>query len=193
MYRENYINSLRAEILEMVAEKLTPVALKYGYSDSPLETNIKWRPLVLVLGNYSSGKSTLINEFLEADIQATGQAPTDDSFTILTYDDTVAENNGGIRTVEERDGKFLLNDPEFPFESLKKHGQRFAAHFKLKKSIPRFLKISPLLTRRACWTASPSVTGDIITRKLSVILPILPILCWSCSIRTRQVPFGKLT
>lgn len=140
MYRENYINSLRAEILEMVAEKLTPVALKYGYSDSPLETNIKWRPLVLVLGNYSSGKSTLINEFLEADIQATGQAPTDDSFTILTYDDTVAENNGGIRTVEERDGKFLLNDPEFPFESLKKHGQRFAAHFKLKKVNSPFLK-----------------------------------------------------
>ena len=85
MYRENYIDSLRSEILEMVEKYLTPVALRYGYSDSPLETNIKWRPLVLVIGNYSSGKSTLINEFLDADIQATGQAPTDDSFTILTY------------------------------------------------------------------------------------------------------------
>ncbi|MFO7962641.1 MAG: dynamin family protein [Desulfobacterales bacterium] len=139
MYRENYIDSLRSEILEMVAEKLTPVALKYGYSDSPLETNIKWRPLVLVLGNYSSGKSTLINEFLEADVQAAGQAPTDDSFTILTYDDSV-ENENTIRTVEERDGKFLLNDPEYPFESLRKHGQRFASHFRLKKINSPFLK-----------------------------------------------------
>ena len=139
MYRENYIDSLRAEILEMVQDYLTPVALKYGYSDSPLETNIKWRPLVLVLGNYSSGKSTLINEFLEADIQATGQAPTDDSFTILTYDES-AENTDVIRTTEERDGKFLLNDPEYPFESLKKHGQRFSSHFKLKKVNSPFLK-----------------------------------------------------
>lgn len=139
MYRENYIDSLRTEILEMVEKYLTPVALRYGYSDSPLETNIKWRPLVLVIGNYSSGKSTLINEFLDAEIQATGQAPTDDSFTILTYGEP-AENDPAIRTLEERDGKFLLNDPEYPFESLKKHGQRFASHFRLKKVNSPFLK-----------------------------------------------------
>jgi len=139
MDRENYIDSLRAEILDMVKDYLTPVALKYEYSDSPLETNIKWRPLVLVLGNYSSGKSTLINEFLGAEIQATGQAPTDDSFTILTYDEGVG-NGDRIRTLEERDGKFLLNDPEFPFESLKKHGQRFSSHFRLKKINSPFLK-----------------------------------------------------
>lgn len=64
MYRENYINALRKELLEMVEKELTPVALRYGYSEVPLESNIKWRPQVLVLGNYSSGKSTLINEFL---------------------------------------------------------------------------------------------------------------------------------
>ena len=42
MYRENYINSLRTELVEMVADDLTPVALYYGYSDVPLEANIKW-------------------------------------------------------------------------------------------------------------------------------------------------------
>jgi GTPase SAR1 family protein len=138
MYRENYIHSLRTELLEMVAQKLTPVALRYGYSEVPLETNIKWRPLVLVLGNYSSGKSTLINEFLGAEIQPSGQAPTDDSFTIITYDDTETPDSP-IRITEERDGKFLLNDPEYPFETLKKHGQRFAAHFRLKKVNSPFL------------------------------------------------------
>ncbi|MBN1932773.1 MAG: dynamin family protein [Desulfobacterales bacterium] len=139
MYRENFMNSLREELLSIVKDKLTPLALSYGYSEVPLETNIKWRPQVLVLGNYSSGKSTLINEFLGADIQDTGQAPTDDSFTIITYDES-APANSSIHVTEERDGKFLLNDPEYPFETLKKHGQRFTSHFRLKKVNSPFLK-----------------------------------------------------
>ena len=139
MYRDDYITALRTEMLEMVSEQLTPVALRYGYSEVPLETNIKWRPQVLVLGNYSSGKSTLINEFLGATIQGTGQAPTDDSFTVITYDEEEPEN-APIRVTDQRDGKFLLNDPEYPFETLKKHGQRFASHFKLKKVNSPFLK-----------------------------------------------------
>lgn len=138
MYRENYINSLRLELVATVEKYLTPVAREYGYSDVPLESTIKWRPMVLILGNYSSGKSTLINEFLGADIQAIGQAPTDDSFTIITHDPMVTDNDP-VRVTEERDGKFLLHDPEYPFEILKKHGQRFAAHFRLKKINSPFL------------------------------------------------------
>jgi GTPase SAR1 family protein len=139
MYRDNYITALRTELLEMVSGQLTPVAMRYGYSEVPLETNIKWRPQVLVLGNYSSGKSTLINEFLGASVQGTGQAPTDDSFTVITYDESEPEG-APIRVTDQRDGKFLLNDPEYPFETMKKHGQRFAAHFKLKKVNSPFLK-----------------------------------------------------
>ena len=139
MYRDNYINALRSELLEMVADQLTPVAIKYGYSDVPLETTIKWRPQVLLLGNYSSGKSTLINDFLGAKIQKTGQAPTDDSFTVITHDDSLPPDEP-VRVTEERDGKFLLNDPQYPFETLKKHGQRFSSHFKLKKVNSPFLK-----------------------------------------------------
>lgn len=139
MYRENYITALRTELLEIVSEQLTPVAMRYGYSEVPLETNIKWRPQVLVLGNYSSGKSTLINEFLGTEVQGTGQAPTDDSFTVITYDEGESDD-APIRVTDQRDGKFLLNDPEFPFETMKKHGQRFASHFKLKKVNSPFLK-----------------------------------------------------
>lgn len=139
MYRENYINALRLEMVEMVRDGLSPVALKYGYSDVALESTIKWRPLVLVVGNYSSGKSTLINEFLGGDVQAVGQAPTDDSFTIITYDDAAAEQVT-VRVTEERDGKYLLNDPDYPFEILKKHGHRFASHFRLKKVNSPFLR-----------------------------------------------------
>jgi EH domain-containing protein 1 len=139
MYRDNYIKALRNEMLEMVAEQLTPVALHYGYSDVPLETNIKWRPQVLVLGSYSSGKSTLINDFLGAEIQATGQAPTDDSFTIITFDET-QPSEAPVHMTETRDGKFLLNDSEYPFEMMKKHGQRFASHFRLKRVNSPFLR-----------------------------------------------------
>jgi len=144
MYHENYMNSLRAELVEMVADYLTPIAMRYGYSEVPLEANIKWRPQVLVLGNYSSGKSTMINEFLNADIQATGQAPTDDSFTIITCDESQLDT-GHIHVTEERDGKFLLNNPEYPFEALKKHGQRFASHFRLKKVNSPFLESIALI------------------------------------------------
>ena len=144
MYHENYMNSLRAELVETVADYLTPIAMRYGYSEVPLEANIKWRPQVLVLGNYSSGKSTMINEFLNADIQATGQAPTDDSFTIITCDESQLET-GSIHVTEERDGKFLLNNPEYPFEALKKHGQRFASHFRLKKVNSPFLESLALI------------------------------------------------
>jgi len=139
MNREEQISSLRTDLLTMVKEHLTPVAIHYNYSEAPLEANIKWRPLVLFLGNYSSGKSTLINDFLGANIQASGQAPTDDSFTVITYDESDSDDTL-IRVTEERDGKFLLNDSEYPFESLKRHGQRFTAHFCLKKVNSPFLK-----------------------------------------------------
>ncbi|MBU1172589.1 MAG: dynamin family protein [Proteobacteria bacterium] len=138
MYRENYIHSLQTELIDMVEHKLTPVALKYKYSEVPLESTIKWRPVVLILGNYSSGKSTLINEYVGGDIQDTGQAPTDDSFTVITYDNR--EEGGDIRVTEEHDGRYLLNDPEYPFEKLKKYGRRFASHFRLKKVNSPFLK-----------------------------------------------------
>lgn len=139
MDRETHIDSLRRDLLSIVADHLTPVALRYGYSEGPLESNIKWRPMVIVLGNYSSGKSAMINEFLGADIQATGQAPTDDSFTVITYDGSVPKGHG-VCVTEERDGKVLINDPEYPFSLLKRHGQRFASHFRLKKVNSPFLK-----------------------------------------------------
>ena len=139
MYRENYKSSLQAELLEMVEQKLTPVALSYKYSEVPLESTIKWRPTVLILGNYSSGKSTLINEYLGGQIQETGQAPTDDSFTVITYDGNEIHDQD-IRVTEEHDGNYLLNDPEFPFEKMKRYGRRFASHFRLKKVNSPFLR-----------------------------------------------------
>jgi EH domain-containing protein 1 len=140
MDRQNYGEALRRELIELVQEHLTPAALRYEYSSAALDSQIKWRPIVLILGNYSSGKSTLINELIGADVQATGQAPTDDSFTVITRtEDLAAQSNPSVAVKDEREGYVLLNDPVFPFESLKRHGQRFASHFRLKRVNSSFL------------------------------------------------------
>lgn len=127
-YSKNYIDSLRLELIDLVENTLTPLSFKYRYDEIALETNIKWKPIVLILGNYSSGKSTLINELLGMDIQATGQAPTDDAFTVITSGSDAEGSDAG-----RKDGAALLNDPHFPFAGLKKHGDRFKAHFCMKK------------------------------------------------------------
>lgn len=134
-YRDNYIDSLRKELLYLIERELTPLALKYQYSEVPLESRVKWKPVVLILGNYSSGKSTLINEFLGTDIQLTGQAPTDDCFTVITsWEDEkdAADHVPQKGESRERDGRVLLYDKEYPFEILRKHGESFASHFRLK-------------------------------------------------------------
>ena len=81
------VSELHEEVTNLIADHLSPIALKYHYSDVNLETKVKWKPFVLLLGNYSSGKSTLINDFIGYPIQNTGQAPTDDSFTVITGED----------------------------------------------------------------------------------------------------------
>jgi EH domain-containing protein 1 len=130
---------LQKQLQTKVKRKLEPLFGRYNMDFGGIDASLKWKPIVLIIGNYSSGKSTLINELVGQNVQRTGQAPTDDSFTIITYDDS-ADDTEEIQVTQERDGKFLLNDPDYPFEILKKHGQRFAAHFRLKKVNSPFLK-----------------------------------------------------
>jgi GTPase SAR1 family protein len=89
-------------------------------------TPLMWKPLVLVIGNYSSGKSTFINELLDMPVQRTGQAPTDDCFTILT-----SPGEGGSE--EEIPGATIVNDDRLPFAPLMPFGERLFAHLRMKK------------------------------------------------------------
>ncbi len=117
---------LQAELQTKVKKSLSPLFLKYHLDSSNLEAMLKWKPIVLVIGNYSSGKSTLINELLGQDIQRTGQAPTDDSFTIIT----ACGVGEGAKKIP---GSTLVNDDTLPFGSFKKFGERFMSHFLMKK------------------------------------------------------------
>ncbi len=116
---------LTQELDQLVRAKVGSLFEYYGLDLENLLTPLKWKPMVLVIGNYSSGKSTFINELLGEDIQRTGQAPTDDSFTIITHPESDDAQ-------EEVPGSTLVNDERFPFGSLRRFGESLVAHLRLK-------------------------------------------------------------
>lgn len=138
MSQQKDITVLSKKIFDFVKEDLLSLGEKYGYEDSDLQKNLSLRPVVLVLGNYSSGKSTLINQFLGCSVQNTGQAPTDDCFTVIINenDDSKPDgSHGPVSLLEEREGSVLVSDKDFPFGQFKKFGQKFVSHFRFKKVI----------------------------------------------------------
>jgi ribosome biogenesis GTPase A len=87
MKDEKAAKALIKKLDKLLRSRMTPIYKRYGVSMQDVLTPLMWKPLVLVIGNYSSGKSTFINELLDMPVQRTGQAPTDDCFTILTSPD----------------------------------------------------------------------------------------------------------
>ena len=70
-------------------------------------TQISWWPLISVLGTFSAGKSTFINQYLSYPLQDTGNQAVDDKFTVVCFS---GEKDG--RTLP---GLALDADPRFPF------------------------------------------------------------------------------
>ena len=91
----------------------------------PLEKNhdqITKLPFVFLLGNHSSGKSTFINYVAGRDVQTTGVAPTDDSFTIIAPGEEDAD----------QDGPSLVGEPDMGFAGLRMFGPSLIHHTQLK-------------------------------------------------------------
>ena len=116
--------NIQAAIEKRVKKKLAPLFKRYKSDFDSLEAIIRWKPIVFIIGNYSSGKSTFINEILGSKIQHTGQSPTDDSFTIITSDKT------GVGNIP---GSTVVRDENLPFTKFKGFGKDFISHFSLKK------------------------------------------------------------
>ncbi len=95
-------------------------------------TQISWWPLISVLGTFSSGKSTFINNYISYPLQDTGNQAVDDKFTVMCY--------GGEKNVRTLPGVALDADPRFPFyrtsEELDRveagQGSRVDAYLQLK-------------------------------------------------------------
>lgn len=86
---------------------------KIGYStglldrDDSFAMQIPWWPLISVLGTYSAGKSTFINDYIGENIQRSGNQAVDDKFTVLCYSQE--------STFQALPGVALDSDPRFPF------------------------------------------------------------------------------
>ena len=118
--------ALQNKIQSKVRAKLSPLFARYKTDFNDLEAMLKWKPIVLILGNYSSGKSTFINELIGHEVQRTGQAPTDDSFTVITAPDAGCEET-------DLPGSDLVNDARLPFTAFKTFGEQFISHFRMKR------------------------------------------------------------
>jgi uncharacterized membrane protein len=125
------------EVLHGVVEsfrELDRIAYKLGFlsQEQSYATRLSWWPMISVLGLYSSGKSTFINNYLGQDLQRTGTQAVDDKFTVLCF--------SGDQNVKTLPGIALDADPRFPFyqishdiaEITEKTGQRTDAHLQLK-------------------------------------------------------------
>lgn len=99
-------------------DRLDPIAARFEFERAPRAAETKGPPLVLILGNHSSGKSTFINYLLGEEVQKTGLAPIDDGFTIIAH--------GPVP--EESDGASVISNPAFPYADLERFGPELRAH-----------------------------------------------------------------
>lgn len=122
---------IQTEIEKRVQKKLAPLFQNYKSDFTSLQSILKGNSIVLIIGNYSSGKSTFINELIGRDIQRTGQAPTDDSFTIITSD---GEDESDVP------GATIVRDQNLPYTKFEDFGKKFISHFTMKKINEPFLE-----------------------------------------------------
>ncbi|MEX2576184.1 MAG: dynamin family protein [Halofilum sp. (in: g-proteobacteria)] len=94
---------------------------------------ISWWPMISVLGTFSAGKSTFINEYVGATVQRSGSQAVDEKFTVISY--------GSREQVQELPGLALDGDPRFPFyrvsdeiERITDGGGRTVDHFLAMKT-----------------------------------------------------------
>ncbi|HEY9199473.1 MAG TPA: dynamin family protein [Gammaproteobacteria bacterium] len=138
-------------------------------SDESYATQVSWWPLISVLGTFSAGKSTFINNFLGVPLQDTGNQAVDDKFTVICY--------SGERDTEGRvlPGLALDSDPRFPFYQTSEElehvapgeGRRIDAYLQLKtcrseRLKGRILIDSPGFDADAQRTATLRLTNHII-------------------------------
>lgn len=104
-------------------EDFAAVAKRYRYAFRRPALTVGGRPTVVLLGNHSSGKSTIVNDLLgDPPVQATGVAPTDDAFTVLLYG------------AEEHDffGPAALGQLPAEFQGLSALGPEFLTHLAVR-------------------------------------------------------------
>ncbi|MGH0161500.1 UNVERIFIED_CONTAM: hypothetical protein FKN15_040997 [Acipenser sinensis] len=115
------IRTVTEGLQSLYQKKLLPLEHHYRFhefhSAALEEADFHSKPMVLVVGQYSTGKTTFIRYLLEQDIPGSrvGPEPTTDSFTAIMH----GEVEGLIP------GNVLIVDPNKPFRKLNPFGNTF--------------------------------------------------------------------
>ncbi len=101
-------NPLLVSVVEKFVE-LDQVGLGLGVltSRDSYTSEISWWPLISILGTFSAGKSSFINQYVGNPVQKTGNQAVDDKFTVLCF-----SSDQNVRVLP---GIALDADPRFPF------------------------------------------------------------------------------
>ncbi|KAJ8372772.1 hypothetical protein AAFF_G00277150 [Aldrovandia affinis] len=119
------IRTVTEGLKSLYRQKLLPLEQFYSFHDfhSPglEDADFDNKPMVLVVGQYSTGKTTFIRYLLEQDFPGSrvGAEPTTDTFTALMH----GEVEGLIP------GNALIVDPNKPFRKLNPFGNTFLNRF----------------------------------------------------------------
>ncbi|KAF4072124.1 hypothetical protein AMELA_G00270630 [Ameiurus melas] len=119
------IRTVTEGLKSLYRKKLLPIEEYYGFHDfhSPSleDADFDNKPMVLVVGQYSTGKTTFIKYLLEQEVPGSrvGPEPTTDCFTAIMHGDME-----GIIP-----GNALIVDPNKPFRKLNPFGNTFLNRF----------------------------------------------------------------
>lgn len=115
------VGEVEARARELYDQVLQPIGARFEFDAPPPASETRGLPMVLLLGNHSSGKSSLVNHLVGEEIQRTGIAPIDDGFTIITHGEEPLT----------RDGTTVVTNPDLPFGDLARFGPQLTSHLKL--------------------------------------------------------------
>ncbi|XP_030009039.1 EH domain-containing protein 2-like [Sphaeramia orbicularis] len=119
------VNIVTEELKNLYYKRLLPIEKYYSFhqfhSPSYEDADFDNKPMVLVMGQYSTGKTTFIRYLIEQDFPGSrvGPEPTTDCFTALMY--------GPVEGIIP--GNALTVDPKKPFRNLDPFGNAFLNRF----------------------------------------------------------------
>ena len=111
-------------------EKIRPLEQAYGFTtnfmtDALGDADLEAKPMVLVLGQYSTGKTTMLEYLLGEAYPGShiGPEPTTDRFVAISWAETERTIPGHAGTASE----------ELPFSGLAQFGSSFLSKFQVRK------------------------------------------------------------
>uniref|UniRef100_H2Y0U9 Sarcalumenin-like n=1 Tax=Ciona intestinalis TaxID=7719 RepID=H2Y0U9_CIOIN len=112
------------QLVKIYKRDIKPMEDAYNYNYLPIRTDvtvgqIQSKPIILFLGPWSTGKTSMINYFLDTDILRVGAEPTTSEFTVVGYETSIKNTEGAV----------LVSDKMKEFSPLEKYGQGFIEKF----------------------------------------------------------------